>query len=162
MSLHIQEFQHIAESFDSVYGATMYVAKTFVLSHQVEGAQSLQLDLLRLQQHLDDAGLSLGEHTLYHVLGVNGAVLRDMPCELAGVQCFQVHDAPEKVAMRGTVLIRVLVHVIDNFRHNLKMILIVKLLSSSSVLFFCLRNSCLTVEEIRDFLTILATMLQSY
>ena len=27
MSLHIKEFQHIAESFDSVYGATMYVAK---------------------------------------------------------------------------------------------------------------------------------------
>ena len=28
MSLHIQEFQHIAKSFDSVYEATMYVAKT--------------------------------------------------------------------------------------------------------------------------------------
>lgn len=28
MSLHIKEFQQIAKSFDSVYGATMYVAKS--------------------------------------------------------------------------------------------------------------------------------------
>jgi hypothetical protein len=46
-------------------------------------------------------------------------VLADVVCQLAGVQTLQILHASVELAVGGSVLVLVLVHFINNLRHNL-------------------------------------------
>ena len=76
-----------------------------VLGHQVEGSQTLELHLLRLEQHLNDTCLCLGEHTLNHVLGEYRSVLRDVLRQLTGVECLCVNDSTVELTISRTCLV---------------------------------------------------------
>ena len=86
-----------------------------VLGHQVEGSQTLQLDFLRLKQHLHDTCLSLGEHTLDDILGVDRSVLREVLGQFAGVQRLGVNDSTIVLAISRTLVVLVLINVINDF-----------------------------------------------
>ena len=63
-----------------------------VLQGAVEGAEPLDLYLLRLQQHLNQTAAELLQHAVNDVGGVDASVLRDVVSQLSGVQRLEVLD----------------------------------------------------------------------
>ena len=94
------------------------------LGSQVERAQSGDLHLLRVKEHLDETGLELLEHALHHVLGKDRSVLGDVLGQLGQAQCFDTFQSgvPLPEHHRLTVLDVILVNFIKNFTHDKRLL----------------------------------------
>ena len=90
-----------------------------VLDGRVERAQAVNLHLLRVQQHLHQAGAELLQHTEHHVCRVQATVLRNVLRQLARVQRLQALDVGVPLLVGATLGILVLNNLIDNLCHNL-------------------------------------------
>ena len=95
------------------------VAHARALDGGVEGAQSVDLHLLALQEHLDETGAELLQHAQHHVAGIDGAVLCDVTCHLARVERLGVFHLriPLAVAL-GHLVVRVFLQSVIDLCHN--------------------------------------------
>ena len=89
------------------------------LNGGIERAQSLNLNALRVEQHLQQAAAELLHHAVHHVGRVNRTVLGNVVRQLARVHTLQILHASVVLAVGRVVLVLVLVHFINNLRHNL-------------------------------------------
>ena len=90
-----------------------------VLDGAVEGAQTVYLHLLRIEQHLDQARTELLQYSKHHVLGVNRAVLTDVLCQSARVHSLKTLHVTKPLAERLRLVCLVLLYFIQNFCHKL-------------------------------------------
>ena len=93
-------------------------ATLLILDGGKERAEAVNLHLLRIEQHLQQTTAELLHHAVHHVGRVNRPVLADVVRKLAGVQTLQILHASVVLAVSGRMLVLVLVHFIDNLRHN--------------------------------------------
>ena len=89
-----------------------------VLEGAVEGAEALNLYLLRLQQHLNETAAELLQHAVNDVGGVDRAVLRNVVSQLARVQRLEVLDLCVPLAESHAVRVLVLLYFIQNLCHS--------------------------------------------
>lgn len=75
-----------------------------ILQGSEEGAQTVDLHSLALQQHLNQAATELLQHTKYYILRINATVLTDVLCQLAGVQGFNTLTVGEPLAKNCDLL----------------------------------------------------------
>ena len=106
---------HVLQNVELVlgHGATLHA-----LQSSVEGSQSLDLHLLRVEQHLQQTTAELLHHAVHDVGGVNTSVLCDVIRQLTGVQTLQILHTAVPLAVSTVVLVLVLVHFINNLRHT--------------------------------------------
>ena len=95
-----------------------------VLESAVEGAEALNLYLLRLQQHLNETAAELLQYAVNDIGGVDTSVLRDVVSQLSGVQCFQTLDLSVPLAEGRAVRVLVLLYFIQNLCHTLKCVFV--------------------------------------
>jgi len=88
------------------------------LQRGVERAESLDLHLLRVEQHLDQTATELLQYAVNDVGGVNRSVLADVGCQLTGVQTLKVLYSAVPLTESLRVRVLILVHFIDNLCHR--------------------------------------------
>ena len=89
-----------------------------VLEGAVEGAEALDLHLLRVEQHLQQTAAELLQHAVDHVGGVDASVFGDVLRQLARVERLQALDLSVPLAEGSAVGVLVLLHFIQNFCHS--------------------------------------------
>ena len=92
-----------------------------ILQGGEEGAQTVDLHSLALQQHLHQTATELLQHTKHYILRINATVLADVLGQLAGVQGFNTLAVGEPLAKYLRLIVLVLSQLIKNLRHTLIM-----------------------------------------
>ena len=94
-----------------------------VLDGSEEGAQTVNLHALALQQHLYQTTAELLQHTEHHVGGVDTAVLADVLCQLAGVHSFYGLTVGKPLTVNLGQIVFVLSQLIKNLLISLSLMI---------------------------------------
>ena len=85
---------------------------------EVEGAQSVELDLVALQEQFLEAHDESLNNALHHIRGEDRTVLHDVTAEVICVQRVHEHQPTVGLAVSGALLVSVLVLYNSQFCHN--------------------------------------------
>ena len=91
---------------------------TLAAACQVEGAQSVELQLVALEEQLLEAVDELLDDALHDVGGVDGAVLLDVAADVVGAQGALADESCVGLAVGVRLLVLVLVRAVVDFWHN--------------------------------------------